>query len=303
MTTLKKILVTFLVLTVSATFVFAAGQQGGGEATEDRGTAQLAYVEWARSVAITHVAAEVLSQLGWDVEMNNVANAAMWQSVASGDSDALLAAWLPATHQMFYGEEGEFTDEVVDLGPNYEGAKLGLVVPAYVQEDSIPELVENADRYDSEIVGIDPGAGMMQQTEQAIENDIYGLGTFTLLEGSGPTMTAALGDAIGNEEPIVVTGWQPHWMFGRWDLKILDDPENVFGASETINTMVRQGLESDDADLHNFFANFDWFSVENVISQVMVDVQEGMDPEDAAAQRVAENQAAINNALPEGLGM
>jgi glycine betaine/proline transport system substrate-binding protein len=241
--------------------------------------------------------------MGADVELNNVANAAMWQSVASGDSDALLAAWLPATHQMFYGPEGEFTDQVVDLGPNYEGAKLGLVVPSYVSEDTIPDLVANADRYNSEIVGIDPGAGMMQQTEQAIENDTYGMSTFSLLEGSGPTMTAALGDAIDNEEPIVVTGWRPHWMFGRWDLKILEDPENVFGESETINTMVRQGLEEDQPRLYQFFNNFDWFAVENGIAQIMVDVQEGMDPEEAAAEWVSANQAAINNAMPEGMSL
>ena len=304
MTILKRILVTFLILAVGASFAFAAGQQGeGGEAMEEKGSVELAYVEWARAVAITHVAGDILTRMGYDVELNNVANAAMWQSVASGDSDALLAAWLPATHQMFYGEEGEFTDEVVDLGPNYQGAQLGLVVPAYVQEESIPDLVANADRYDSEIVGIDPGAGMMQQTEQAIENDTYGLGTFTLLEGSGPTMTAALGDAINNDQPIVVTGWKPHWMFGRWDLKILNDPENVFGESETINTMVRQGLEEDQPELYSFFNEFDWFSVEDVIAQVMVDVQEGMDPEEAATQRVGENQDAINDALPSGMSM
>ncbi len=304
MTILKRILVTFLILAVGASFAFAAGQQGeGGEAMEDKGSVELAYVEWARAVAITHVAGDILTRMGYDVELNNVANAAMWQSVATGDSDALLCAWLPATHQMFYGEEGEFTDEVVNLGPNYEGASLGLVVPQYVQEDSIPELVENAERYDSEIVGIDPGAGMMQQTEQAIESDVYGLGTFTLLEGSGPTMTAALGDAISNEQPIVVTGWAPHWMFGRWDLKILDDPQNVFGEAETINTIVRTGLEEDQPELYTFLNEFDWFSIEEGLGQVMVDIQEGMDPEEAAAQYVENNQSAINNSMPEGMGL
>jgi glycine betaine/proline transport system substrate-binding protein len=305
MTTFKRILVTFLIVTVVAAFGFAEGQQEGGSGEgEAKGSVELAYVEWARAVAITHVAGEILTRLGYEVELNNVANAAMWQSVAAGDSDALLCAWLPATHQMFYGPEGEFTDEVVDLGPNYEGARLGLVVPAYVQEESIPDLVENAGKYDSEIVGIDPGAGMMQQTEQAIENDTYGLSTFTLLEGSGPTMTAALGEAVSNEEPIVVTGWAPHWMFGRWDLKILDDPQNVFGESETINTIVRQGLEEDQPQLYTFLNEMDWFSIENGIAQVMVMVNdEGMDPEEAAAQWVENNQAAINNALPSGVSL
>jgi glycine betaine/proline transport system substrate-binding protein len=283
---------------ISIGSVVAGGQSEGAE---QKGTAELAYVEWARAVAITHVAGEVLDRIGYDVELNNVANAAMWQSVAAGDSDALLCAWLPATHQMFYGDQGEFTDEVVSLGANYKGARLGLVVPAYVQEDSIPDLVANSDKYDNEIVSIDPGAGMMQQTESAIEDDTYGLGKFSLLEGSGPTMTAALGDAINNEEPIVVTGWAPHWMFGRWDLKILDDPQNVFGKAETINTIVRQGLEEDQPELYRFLNEFDWFSIEEGLGEVMVAIQEGTTPEEAAADYVENNQAAIANAMPDDL--
>jgi glycine betaine/proline transport system substrate-binding protein len=298
MKSLKLVLIALLIGMISIGSVVAGGQSEGAE---QKGSVELAYVEWARAVAITHVAGEVLDRIGYDVELNNVANAAMWQSVAAGDSDALLCAWLPATHQMFYGEQGEFTDEVVDLGPNYTGARLGLVVPAYVEEDSIPDLVENADKYDNEIVGIDPGAGMMQQTESAIENDTYGLGAFSLLEGSGPTMTAALGDAINNEQPIVVTGWAPHWMFGRWDLKILDDPQNVFGKAETINTIVRQGLEEDQPELYRFLNEFDWFSIEEGLGQVMVAIQEGTTPEEAAAEYVENNQAAIANAMPDDL--
>jgi glycine betaine/proline transport system substrate-binding protein len=298
MKSLKLVLIGLLIGMIGIGSVVAGGQSEGAE---QKGTAELAYVEWARAVAITHVAGEILDRMGYDVELNNVANAAMWQSVAARDSDALLCAWLPATHQMFYGEEGRFTDEVVDLGPNYTGARLGLVVPAYVDEDSIPELVENGEKYDWEIVGIDPGAGMMQQTESAIDDDVYGLGEFSLLEGSGPTMTAALGDAINNDRPIVVTGWAPHWMFGRWDLKILDDPQNVFGTAETINTIVREGLEEDQPELYQFLNEFDWFSIEEGLGQVMVAIQEGTTPEEAATDYVDNNQAAIANALPTDL--
>ncbi|MFP4375034.1 MAG: glycine betaine ABC transporter substrate-binding protein, partial [Spirochaetaceae bacterium] len=180
---------------------------------------------------------------------------------------------------------------------------LGLVVPEYVEEDSISDLVENGDKYDWEIVGIDPGAGMMQQTEEAIEDDKYGLGEFELLEGSDSTMAAALQDAIRNEEPVVVTGWAPHWKFGRWDLKILEDPEQVFGEAETINTIVRQGLEEDDPELFRFFEEFDWFAIEDGLGEVMVEVQEGADPEEAAAEWVADNTDAVNEAMPDDMSL
>jgi ABC-type proline/glycine betaine transport system substrate-binding protein len=50
---------------------------------------------------------------------------------------AIFTAWLPVTHGEYMKQVG---DKVEDLGPNYEGARIGLVVPAYVDINSIEEL-------------------------------------------------------------------------------------------------------------------------------------------------------------------
>jgi len=298
---LKGLVLSLMIVALVGGMAFASGQQQAGGQMEKKGKVELAYVEWARAVAITHVAGEILGRMGYDVRLDNVANAAMWQAVAAGDADALLCAWLPVTHQNYYGPDGRFTDQVVDVGKNYTGAKLGLVVPAYVQENSIADLVANGDKYGWEIVGIDPGAGMMQATEKAINDNVYGLGKFKLIEGSGPTMTAALGQAVKEKNPIVVTGWAPHWMFGRWDLKILDDPKGVFGKAEHIDTVVRKGLEQDKPEVYKFLANFDWLSID--LGQSMVWNQEGMDPAESAKKFVDENLDKIKAAMPEGMSL
>ena len=54
-------------------------------------------------------------------------------------------------------------------------------------------------------------------------------------------MTVALGQAIKNNEDIVITGWSPHWMFAKYDLKYLADPKGTMGGEEAIHTMARQG--------------------------------------------------------------
>src|SRR5699024_11953513 len=98
----------------------------------------------------------------------------------------------------------------------------------YVEVDSITELNDSADLFNNEIIGIDPGAGLQGLTEDVVEE--YDL-NLRLRDGSDATMTAALANAVNNDEPIVVTAWTPHWKFARWDLKYPDDPEGLYGGA------------------------------------------------------------------------
>src|SRR5699024_1848788 len=108
---------------------------------------------------------------------------------------------------------------------------------------------------------------------------------------SSGAMATALGEAIDNEEPIVVTGWSPHWKFAAYDLKYLDDPEGVFGEAETIETMVREGLDEDSPEAYEVLENFEWDSDD--MEAVMLEISEGADPEEAAAEWVEENEDKV----------
>ncbi|MGC3874401.1 glycine betaine ABC transporter substrate-binding protein [Halomonas sp. GXIMD04776] len=261
----------------------------GGAYAQDKGTVTLAYVEWSSTVASTNVMRAVLEQAGYDVEMSSLSGASMWQAIAYGDADATLAGWLPTTHKNYYAQT---KDKVVDTGVNLDGTKLGLVVPEYTPMESIEDLGENADRIDGEIIGIDPGAGIMGLTEDVL--DEYGLDRdLRLRTGSGATMTAALKSAIQNEEDIVVTGWTPHWMFARWDLKYLDDPKNVYGGAEQIHTIVRQGLKEDMPGAYQILDNFEW-TAEDMGEVMMMNQEEGSDPYENAKKWVENHQDMVN---------
>ncbi|NIQ93014.1 MAG: glycine betaine ABC transporter substrate-binding protein [Desulfuromonadales bacterium] len=262
-------------------------------AEEKKGTVELAYVEWSSEVASTNVVMAVLQEkMGYDVEITPVSAAAMWQSVASGDSDGLVAAWLPTTHGHYLEK---LKEDVVDLGPNLTGTKIGLVVPSYVEIDSIAKMEENAEKFDGKIIGIDPGAGIMSKTEKVLED--YALESFELVSGSGATMTAALADAIKNEEWIAVTGWTPHWKFAKWDLKYLDDPKGTYGGEEAIHTIVRKGLKEDMPEVYAFLDNFEWTPDE--MAELMVwNQEEDSDPYETAKRWIEENPEKVNAWLP-----
>lgn len=281
---MKKIIgITLIGFMVLAFFVGAA---------QAKQKVHLVYVEWAREVAITHVAGVLLEDMGYDVRISSVANAAMWAAIAGGNADAHLSAWLPLTHADLYEK---YKNRFEDLGTNYEGAKLGFVVPAYVTINSTVEMAENIDKFKGKIIGIDPGAGMSTAIENAIANNTSGLEKFEYVSGSDAIMVATLSNAIRRGEWIAVPGWQPHWMFGEWELKILEDPDKIFGDEETINTIVRIGLKKDMPEVYNFLKNFDWKQLD--FSPVMVDNKNGMDSKKSAQKFVKENRAKINELL------
>ena len=148
----------------------------------------------------------------------------------------------------------------------------------------------------SVITGIDPGAGIMAATEDAIE--AYGLNV-SLLEGSDAAMTAELSTAVENEEWIIVTGWAPHWKFATWDLKFLDDPEGVYGGEEYIATIARQGLAEDHPEVHEFLQNFHWADSE--IGVVMDMNAQDSDFIGNAQAWMEDNRDMVDGWIPEGM--
>lgn len=248
----------------------------------------IGYVDgWADSVATTNVAAEVIKEkLGYDVKLQAVAAGIMWQGVATGKLDAILSAWLPVTHGEYWAKN---KDKVVDFGPNFKDAKIGLIVPEYVKANSIADLKTDTS-FKQKIVGIDAGSGVMIKTEQAIKD--YELTGYKLQASSGAGMTAELGRAEKKQDSIAVTGWVPHWMFAKWKLKFLEDPKGVFGAAETVNSIGSKDLEKKAPEVAAFLKKFQWQSKDE-IGEVMLAIQDGAKPEQAAKDWVAKHPERV----------
>lgn len=267
----------------------SGNKEGEASASADK-EIKLAYVAWDSEIASTHVVKEVLeSKLGYTVEMLQVDAGPMWTGIADGSADAMVAAWLPTTHET-YLEENE--GKLEDLGPNLDGTKLGLVVPSYMDINSIEDLnSEIGDSVKHTITGIEPGAGLMMKSEAALEE--YGLkDNWTLLDSSSAAMAQALQKAYDNQEPIIVTGWTPHWKFAKMDLKYLEDPKGVFGQDEQIHTIVRNGLQEDQPEAYAFLDAFNW--TPDDMAAVMIQIAEGASPEEAAKAWVEANPDKVD---------
>lgn len=142
-----------------------------------------------------------------------------------------------------------------------------------------------------EIVGIELGSGTMNIAQDTV--DAYDL-DLELTPSTEPAMIIALQQALENEEPIVTTLWQPHWMFSEYDLKFLEDPKGTLGAEEQIHTMVRKGLEEDLPAAYELLDNFYW-EVDDM-NEVMAKfgLDDNVEPREAAQEWVENNQDKVD---------
>jgi glycine betaine/proline transport system substrate-binding protein len=225
---------------VAAVGLLATGLAGCGGSGEDVSRdMNMVTVNWIEGMAFTYAQEALLEDsLGMNVDVREVSGGGIaFKSVASGDRDYFNEAWLPTTHQEPWNNT---KDNAQKLGYTYKGTSVGLTVPAYMEIDSVQQLSEFREALGGEINGIESGAAVNDQTRQILENN--NIEGFEVVASSGPATWQALENAISNEEPIVVTGWYPHWKWGTYDLKYLGGAQTgqtpVFGEPEDVFKIV-----------------------------------------------------------------
>ena len=256
---------------------------------EEKKEIRLVYADWSEGVAMTYLAAEILdSELGYDVETKMTDIESVFKEIGSGQYDLFVDAWLPETHSTYMETYGA---DLENLGVNVETVRTGLMVPEYFEARSISDLDEEVDQ----IIGIGSGAGVMEAARTAISK--YSLNA-SLIEGSEQAMTDTLSEAIKRRVPIVITGWTPHWIANRYELRFLDDPENIFGEAEQIYTLARSGFSSEHPKVVTFFERFKLTSSQ--LGALMDELQTFPNNERRAVQNwIRDNEFIVNQWVKE----
>ncbi len=290
---IMAILVGFAMIAMTACNGGQRGdQEGGEEGTDSKETVRILYTDWDEGIAFTHLARVALEEKGYDVDIKSIEPGPIYASLAKGDADLFLDAWLPHTHDDYMKKYG---DDLVKIGESFSNGTTGLVVPEYVNIETILQLNDRKDDFDGKIIGIDSGAGIHTNTEKAIE--AYEL-DFEQVTSSDPAMMDRLEKAYNKKEPIVITGWKPHYMWANYDLKYLEDPKEVF-PKDVCAILSRKGFADDYPTLEKFFANFNLQETE--LHDLMSEIKKSEEAEEAARKWYDQHEVMIESWWPEDI--
>lgn len=286
------------ILLIGAVFVLflsacQSGQNTGPSTSTKADTIRIATVNWSDNIIMSHLVKDIIEEeFAAPVALTRYSLSRAYTNVSQGNEDLFLSSWQPATHRDYIDTYG---DQLSDLGTNYQGAHIGLAVPPYMEINSITELKDIRDQVEGRIIGIENDAGIVQLTEDAI--DTYGL-DYRVVGTSEPAMISTLIASMDKEEPIVITGWKPHWLFTRYELTFLEDPQQVYSKEETIHSVGRKGFQEQHPDVAKFLASFKL--QESHMLKLMDSIEKSEEePEKVVNQWLKEHQDIVQGWLKE----
>ncbi|HEY4535749.1 MAG TPA: glycine betaine ABC transporter substrate-binding protein [Enteractinococcus sp.] len=251
---------------------------------------------WEEGIAVSELWAYVLEEEGYDVDLQYADPAPVYAGLSTNDYNVTLDAWLPITHADYVEE---YSDDIVDLGAWNEESSLHFAVNEDAPIESLEELAENADAFNNQIIGIDPGAGLTQITENEVI-PTYGLEDMEYTTSGTPAMLQELESSIEAGENVVVTLWRPHWAYDAYPIRDLEDPEGALGDVEYLHSYANAEWAADEANaevvgwLENFKMDSELlYSLENAMFNENQDVDD--------YRPIIEEWAAENQEYVDGL--
>jgi glycine betaine/proline transport system substrate-binding protein len=244
-----------------------------------------------------------MKELGFRVRTSVQTVPKTLEKLSKGNVDAFLGNWMPsnsATLQPYIDDSS-----IVKLTTNLVGAKYTLAVPQYVYDAgvrSFADLAKHADKFESEIYGLEANNDGNVIIENMISDNAYKLKEFKLVATSERIMLRKLSKKIKNNEWIAFLAWEPHPMNIDFDIAYLNGDFKYFGknyGASTVETLVRKGFVQECPQAAKLLNNLKFSLI--MENELMADIQNNhVGPKTAAWKWMGNNSHQVRRWL-EGI--
>jgi len=242
-------------------------------------------MSWGNLHAPSLITKKFLEKHGRDVGLTMFSEWGIaFAALSKGDIDLLVAGPDGFTSDYW----ARYKNRLERVSVVNHGLFQGLVVPSWMEVDSVEQLNRVADQVRGRIIGVEPGTGLMREAAAALK--AYDL-QYQLIDGSTPAMVAQLKSALERREPIVTMLWTPSWMVQSFDVKFLKDPKGLFAPPQSIYWIARKGFFDKDARARELVATV--YVPLDEVTDMMTAMNDGKTIEQAVDEWWESHQALV----------
>ena len=277
-------------------------------ASGDCGEVNMAVNPWVGYQADAYVYGAVAEQeYGCTMNYKDLKEDVSWQGFGTGEVDIVIEDWgHPDLEKKFFAEEGD--GSAANVGSLGAEGIIGWYVPPWLAKEH-PEVLDYNNLNDfaqdfatsesdgkGQFLGSDPS---YVQFDEAIVSNL-GLDFKVVFSGSEAASITAFQKAEGNKEFLIGYFYEPQWLFADIPLERVALPEYTEGCQDDPATVAcdypvtdLQKIAStswmeEGSPAVDLLEKFSWTNDDqNVVAKYIS--EDGMSPEDAAAQWVEDN--------------
>jgi glycine betaine/proline transport system substrate-binding protein len=292
-----------------------AGSDSGQAASGEQGTVDIAVSPWvgyeANAAVLTHVLQE---ELGYEVNLKNLKEEVAWQGFETGEVDAIVENWGHEDLKQTYIEE---RGVAVEAGPTGNEGHIGWYVPQWMVEE-YPGITDwrNLNKYADVFETSESGGkgqflagdpSFVTNDEALIRN--LGLDYQVVYSGSEATTIQAARQAAAQRQPLLFYFYEPQWLHSQEEFARVELPEWTEGCDADpqavacgyppyeLDKVVSKEFAENGGEAYQVIKNFQWSNEDqNEVANLITN--EGMSPEEAAAQWAEENEETWRAWLP-----
>lgn len=237
-----------------------------------------------------YLSKEILEREGYEASIQVAEVGILFASLANEDVDVFIDVWTPNLHKSYLEEyDGQFDI----IGTLYADAPVGMAVPTFMENvNSTEDLNEYKDEFDGMLYTVDAGSGGDYNTRELIK--AYDL-DFEVTNSSAPAMIAQAEKLISENKAVAFHAWRPHTMFRLLDIKMLEDPLDLWG-SDSVKVGAVFDLADKAPEAHTLYSNME-FTLDEIEEWLLAMELEDKTPEELAIEWVENNEEKVNRWL------
>jgi glycine betaine/proline transport system substrate-binding protein len=194
---------------------------------------RMADIGWTDNAVQNAVFSNLLTALGYTPKATLYAEEVTYAGLQNSQLDVFLDDWTPSMDAISGPYEKAGSIDVI--GPDLVGAKYTLVVPTYLYNEglkSFADIKKFGPQLNYNIYGIEPGNDGNVHILKMIQQNMFGLSNFHLVQSSEAGMLSEVSRLYPQKKAVVFLGWEPEPMNVTYSLKYLSGGDALFGPDE-----------------------------------------------------------------------